>query len=157
METKKCIKCGTIKPLYGFYKHPQLKDGHSNKCIECSKEYAKQHITKGHSVNSMDLRLKRYKVHSGLIPDKIYSYLYPEKVAAQSAANSLPTQEGKHKHHWSYNLDHWKNVIYLTPSEHRLAHYYIRYDQERMMYRRLDGTLLATKSEHLAYINGLFK
>jgi len=94
---------------------------------------------------------------SGLIPDKIYSYLYPEKVAAQSAANSLPTQEGKHKHHWSYNLDHWKNVIYLTPSEHRLAHYYIRYDQERMMYRRLDGTLLATKSEHLAYINGLFK
>lgn len=34
---KKCFKCGKVKALGEFYKHPKMSDGHVNKCKECNK------------------------------------------------------------------------------------------------------------------------
>lgn len=32
---KVCFKCGKIKSIDEFYKHPKMKDGHFNKCKSC--------------------------------------------------------------------------------------------------------------------------
>lgn len=41
MPKKKCFKCGKVKDIELFYKHSKMKDGHLNKCIECSKKDCK--------------------------------------------------------------------------------------------------------------------
>ncbi len=40
---KKCFKCLTVKSLDDFYKHPNMGDGHLNKCKECTKSDSNKH------------------------------------------------------------------------------------------------------------------
>ena len=39
MDTKKCTKCDTAKPLDEFYKNKSRKDGHQHKCKVCNKRH----------------------------------------------------------------------------------------------------------------------
>jgi hypothetical protein len=43
---KKCFKCGAYKALTLFYKHPQMGDGHLNKCKACTKNDNQQNFWK---------------------------------------------------------------------------------------------------------------
>lgn len=43
---KKCFKCIETKNLDRFYKHLGMKDGHLNKCIDCTKLDSKDHYIK---------------------------------------------------------------------------------------------------------------
>ena len=43
---KTCIKCGETKPLTEFHKRHDKKDGHSNKCKLCKKEYRAHYYQK---------------------------------------------------------------------------------------------------------------
>ena len=42
MRTKPCISCGKDLPLSDYYAHPQMGDGHLNKCKACVIEYQKK-------------------------------------------------------------------------------------------------------------------
>lgn len=37
MQTKTCFKCGIEQPILSFYRHPQMGDGHLNKCKSCTR------------------------------------------------------------------------------------------------------------------------
>lgn len=164
METKKCFKCEKEKALSEFYKHPQMADGHLNKCKECTKK----DVTNAYEVNSQSIdyvekerkrgrgKYRRLYKGTGKANSKVnkeYIDRYPEKRKAINASNRI-RQEGKETHHWSYLNEHFKDIIFLTKAEHMKAHRFIIYDQERRMYRRYDtNELLDTKEKHTDFIN----
>jgi hypothetical protein len=165
---KICFKCGLLKPISDFYAHPKTKDGHLNKCIECTKKDVKQRANlllenpdyiekerkrgreKYHRLNYNSVKIDQsYKS----ILMKNYREKYPEKYKAKCLGGKIKTEKGYQKHHWSYNEIHAKDVIILATKDHAKAHRFIIYDQERMMYRRCDNMeLLDSKKSHLEYI-----
>lgn len=46
MKTKKCSKCGEVKPLSEFWKRKESPDGHNGVCKICRKEYYKRESVK---------------------------------------------------------------------------------------------------------------
>ena len=161
---KTCFKCNIEKQLDAFYKHKGMKDGHLNKCKDCTKSDS----VRSYELNKDDVtfikkerkrgRDKYHRLYSGKKKksksyDSVYANKYPEKISARSASDSIISDIGYEKHHWSYNKEHWKDVIILDKKWHMKAHRFIIYDQERMMYRRYDNNqLLDTKESHIDFI-----
>ena len=165
---KKCFKCGNIIPLTDFYVHPQMADGHLNKCKYCTKKDVKNDYNKNiinpewHQKEKTRGREKYHRLEykgkykqsfdARKMTVKLYKEKYPEKQLAKNGSQRVITPEGLEKHYWSYNKEHFKDVIFLSKNAHMAAHRYMIYDQERMMYRNLDGLLLDTKEIHENYI-----
>jgi len=42
IKTKRCSKCGELKPIDKFYKDKSSNDGHQYKCSRCAIEYGKE-------------------------------------------------------------------------------------------------------------------
>lgn len=164
MSTKVCFKCGVDKPLSEYYAHKKMADGHLNKCKSCTKSDVKKRsddLSSNPEWIESERKRGREKYYrlgykSQVRPDvqKRYAAKYPEKKKARSAAQHMkPSIKGNHLHHWSYNEEHHKDVIEITPKQHAKAHRFIVYDQERMMYRRFDNNiLLDTREAHENFI-----
>jgi hypothetical protein len=84
----------------------------------------------------------------------VYYKEFPEKWNAKNRCQRLKTKiHGNQYHHWSYNAEHYRDVIELTVFEHTNVHRFIVYDRERFMYRRYDtNELLDTREAHEAFI-----
>ena len=162
---KVCFKCGIKKPISDYYKHSQMSDGHLNKCKECAKKDVKCNYKE--NVKDPNFIVKERKRGRGKYhrlyegtgkanPENNarYNIKFPEKYLSKSASSNLIKPfEGAEKHHWSYNDEHFKDVIWLSKKEHNKAHRFIVYDQERKMYRNcFTNVLLDTKQSHETFI-----
>lgn len=129
---KTCFRCKTEKPLTEFYRHPEMSDGHLNKCKEC---------------NKLDVRLNRkdkidyYRSYdkrrgSRQPPEYVKEYRerYPNKYKAHRIVNNAirggklfkepceqcGAEENIHAHHDDYLKP--LNVRWLCASDHSKWH-----------------------------------
>lgn len=169
---KNCIICEVLKPISDYYSHKQMPDGTINKCKDCCKKQAKEResvLRKNPDwVDKERIRGREKYNRLGHLYDKpskeckkktinTYKEKYPEKQKAKNASARLIRKEGCQLHHWSYNEEHYKDVISLSIKEHAFIHRYMIYDQERMMYRTQDGILLDTKESHISHYQEMLK
>lgn len=167
---KICFKCQKEKPLTEFYKHLQMSDGHVNKCKECNKNDVKgNYLVNIKKEGYIEKERKRgrdkhHRLYKGTGKSNRESNArwinkYPEKRKCTLLSQDMKKPfDGAEKHHWSYNEEHAKDVIWVTKKDHMKSHRFIVYDQERMMYRRFDNNiLLDTKEAHELFIKDCIK
>ena len=130
---KTCFKCGAEKPLADFYKHPQMSDGHVNKCKECNKKDVSANRNKNID-KYREYDRKRGSRHS-IDYCKVYREKYPNKYKAHNTVNNairakklikLPcemcgnTEVDTHAHHDDYSEP--LNVRWLCAACHSQWH-----------------------------------
>lgn len=162
---KECRRCGLIKTLDEFYKHPKMLDGHLNICTTCKKGDAKLRYDvkikdpEFHQAERIRGREKYHRLKStwkkdlSRKPEIMARYFskYPEKRLAHASCK-VNCPVGHNNHHWSYNEEHHNDVIQLAIQDHYKAHRHLKYSQPHKMYRTLGGHLLDTREKHAAYI-----
>lgn len=130
METKKCFKCGVVKPISDFYIHREMKDGHLNKCIDCTKKDAKRRydvLSKNEEWMEKERERGKEKFKRLEYAGKFKS---PRSICPQEGNMSKKLREngydtkGKEAHHWNYNKPY--SVFLLSKKSHRCLHRHIK-------------------------------
>lgn len=80
MEFKACFKCGEVQPLFEFYAHPKMSDGHLNKCKRCARTDVKKHRRENDSVREYDRARGSRGTAAG---QRDYRAHFPRKRSAQ--------------------------------------------------------------------------
>ena len=156
METKKCFKCGEIKPLSDFYVHKKMGDGHLNKCKTC----AKNDVKKTYEINvKNDAYVEKERLRGRL---KYEKYKYKNKIRHSENRDTAKYLRrrgvcliNKEIHHWNYNLKN--DVFIINPRAHKLIHKYITFDKDTNMFKDINGKIISTKEEHYQLILFVFK
>lgn len=103
MPCKVCFKCGVEKPLADFYKHPQMPDGHVNKCKECNKKDVRENrSSKIDYYREFDK--KRNKLPHRVLKAKLYAKTeVGKKNHTESIKRYRANNPNKHKAHSAVN------------------------------------------------------
>lgn len=129
--SKKCSKCGLVKPYSEYYRHSKMADGYLNKCKECHKTDVK--INRNGNLE----RYRAYDRDRGNRQSMEYVQRYreenPKKYKAHNAVNNairdgkllpLPCEEcgdpNSHGHHDDY--DNPLSVRWLCAAHHKVWH-----------------------------------
>ena len=160
-KTKICFKCGRELPLSHFYKHRQMKDGHLNKCIDCTKidtykrysilsndeNYIEKERKRGRDKYKRLYRLKKTKKTTDICQE--------EKLISRKLKMLNLYKNGYEAHHWNYNFP--KSVILLPIKVHKLIHKYIFVNYEDKICYTLGGFPLDTKEKSEKYYNDIIE
>lgn len=88
---KTCFKCKQTKPLDGFYRHPQMADGHLNKCIDCTKKDVNAHrarnVDRIRSEDRARSKTPKYRAKA-IVQARLMRAKSPEKYAARTAVGN---------------------------------------------------------------------
>lgn len=156
---KKCIRCGNFKELEDFYVHPQMRDGHLNKCKECCREVAdireKKLRENSEFCKKERLRSKEryYRLGYGMKQyekDKLKPY---KNAKYKNLSRKLKLSSEENPHHWNYNFI--EDVIVLKKNFHRFIHRYLKINETTLIFETIEGQILDSKEKHLNYINKL--
>lgn len=132
---KTCFKCLQSKPLSEFYRHGMMKDGHLNKCKECTKadvsaSYAANREQRQRSQNENktdEQRLERRAAgrrHRAKYPEKTRARLMVKRAVKSGKIVRQPCnvcgdpQAEAHHEDYSKPLE----VVWLCFKHHREAH-----------------------------------
>tara|TARA_R110000850_G_C9742816_1_gene444554 strand:- start:30 stop:575 length:546 start_codon:yes stop_codon:yes gene_type:complete len=162
IKTKVCFKCNEDKVLTSFYKHSGNKDGHLNKCKECTKLDSRN----AHEEKSKDIEwVKKERVRGR---DKYHRLGYKDKQKEwdkdkpwkkestyKRLSKIFKTDKGTELHHWNYNKSSLIDVFAMDIKQHRQGHKYLELDIDKKMFRDLQGNLLDTKEKHFKYLQDL--
>lgn len=131
---KPCFKCEVVKPISEFYKNSNMRDGHSNKCKECTKvdvranrqerlEYYREYDRKRGSRQSAE-NLRNYRANN---PKKWAAHKTVQRMIKQGdlvkpdeCQSCGRSDRGVHGHHDDYSKP--DQVRWLCPGCHHQWH-----------------------------------
>ena len=170
---RRCSLCGVNLSIDNFYKSEGYKDGFTKRCKSCIKKKSREREMElrstpeglekdreRHREKAKRLNYNERKTTTAKKSEYLSRYYdkFPEKYKAKCKASRVkPSKKGNHLHHWSYNKEHYTDVIELKKEDHYFIHRYIDYDKESKMYKTLEGELLDSKRKHLEFFSKIKK
>lgn len=159
MGNKICFKCDTLKSIDEFYSHKKMKDGHLNKCKECTRKDVHNYtMSKGINDDWIEKeRLRNREKYKRLgYKDKQKNWdkdkPWKSKSSYKSQNKNLKLDKGFEAHHWNYNDEYLKDIFILSRSEHKKSHRFLTFNKELRIFQTIDNVLLNTKEKHQDYL-----